>query len=130
MMHIPAARAFRAARLGLLGLALAGLTLACGTSAPPGSFGAEATAVPAATAAPAATGIPAATAVPAATGIPAATAVPATTAVPPARLPAAGAQVGARVPDFTLKLAGGAQITSQELQVQHRPAFLFFFASW
>lgn len=79
---------------------------------------------------PFATGIPAATAVPAATRIPAATAMPATTAVPAARLPSVGTQAGALVHPFTIKLAGGAQVTSQELLVQHRPTFLFFFASW
>jgi peroxiredoxin len=41
-----------------------------------------------------------------------------------------GNQVGERVPDFTLKLADGTQVTSQELLVKHRPTYLFFFATW
>ena len=130
MRRIPVVRKLRAVAPGLLLIALAALALACGPAAQPDTAGGVAPTIPAATAMPAASTMPAATAVPAATSIPAATAMPATTAVPAARLPAVGTQVGARVPDFTLKLAGGSQVTSQELLAQHKPTFLFFFATW
>ncbi len=106
MRHIPVERAFLTAGPGLLALALVMVTLACGPAAAPTPGGG-------------APGIPAATVMPAATALPAATAIP-----------AGGGQVGDRVQAFTIKLADGTQVTSQELLVQHRPTFLFFFATW
>ena len=41
-----------------------------------------------------------------------------------------GASVGERVPGFAILLADGTTVTSQELALQGKPAFLMFFATW
>lgn len=41
-----------------------------------------------------------------------------------------GYNEGQMVPDFTLRLVDGGQVTRADLLAQGRPAFLFFYATW
>ena len=41
-----------------------------------------------------------------------------------------GVSVGERVPGFAILLVDGTTITSRELALQGKPAFLMFFATW
>jgi hypothetical protein len=47
----------------------------------------------------------------------------------PIRGPAVGSEVGRRIPVFSLGLADGTTLTSNDLLADTRPAFLFFFAT-
>ena len=41
-----------------------------------------------------------------------------------------GLKIGERLPDFAILLADGATVTSQQLILEGKPAFLMFFATW
>ena len=41
-----------------------------------------------------------------------------------------GGSVGQHIPDFELRLSGGASLSSATLLADRQPAFLFFFATW
>ncbi len=41
-----------------------------------------------------------------------------------------GGSVGQHIPDFELRLSGGARLSSAALLADRQPAFLFFFATW
>ncbi len=41
-----------------------------------------------------------------------------------------GSSVGEHIPDFELRLSGGAGVSSAALLADRQPAFLFFFATW
>ncbi|MCH8185129.1 MAG: hypothetical protein IH862_03375 [Chloroflexi bacterium] len=41
-----------------------------------------------------------------------------------------GGSVGEHIPDFELRLSGGAGVSSAALLADRQPAFLFFFATW
>lgn len=62
-------------------------------------------------------------------GRPAAAAIPLPAADFPADGPAAGHQVGYRIPDFALELADGRAVTAADLIAAERPTFLFFWAT-
>ena len=42
---------------------------------------------------------------------------------------APGHQIGCRIPDFALELAGGGAVTAADLIAQSKPTFLFFWAT-
>ena len=41
-----------------------------------------------------------------------------------------GGFVGERPPDFAMLLLDGSTVTSEELALEGKPAFLMFFATW
>ena len=41
-----------------------------------------------------------------------------------------GVSVGQRAPDFAILLADGTTVTSRQLALEGKPAFLMFFATW
>ncbi len=41
-----------------------------------------------------------------------------------------GGSVGEHIPDFELRLSGGAGVSSAALLADRQPVFLFFFATW
>lgn len=47
----------------------------------------------------------------------------------PAAVAEPGAEVGDRIPDFTLELADGSRVTAGELVARGQPTFLFFWAT-
>lgn len=47
----------------------------------------------------------------------------------PAAMAEPGAEVGDRIPDFTLELADGSRVTAAELMARGQPTFLFFWAT-
>ena len=47
----------------------------------------------------------------------------------PAAVAEPGAEVGYRIPDFTLELADGSRVTAAELVARGQPTFLFFWAT-
>lgn len=47
----------------------------------------------------------------------------------PAAVAELGAEVGYRIPDFTLELADGSRVTAAELVARGQPTFLFFWAT-
>ena len=59
-------------------------------------------------------------------------ATPAAREVPqlPGAVAEVGNDVGDRVPEFALLLAGGETVTSEELRSAGRPVFLYFYFSW
>jgi len=51
-------------------------------------------------------------------------------AIPERKTIPVGVSVGERAPDFAILLADGTTVTSEELALQGKPAFLMFFATW
>ena len=64
-----------------------------------------------------------------AAGGPAAAGVQLTGADFPAVVAEPGAEVGDRIPDFTLELADGSRVTAGKLVSRGQPTFLFFWAT-
>ena len=52
------------------------------------------------------------------------------TSEPPAPSAPTGTKVGHRIPDFTLMLLDGGTLTTENLRLNGKPAFLFFHADW